>query len=218
MAPVSLIPVSLVPVALVPVIGFAWTDHQFVGGALCLDLANTVIYPADPGKARDRIGTQDDLANWLGHAARHHAGLPGVEPGTMPALQPDLAVVHQLRGGIDQVLRPGSKTDGERGKERGGDAVSALMHAAGDAFQGAFSEIRQTGLFISSSSDPLAALALSAMRLVFSPDAAAVKACAACDWLFVDRSRGKRRKWCDMRSCGNRAKAARHYRRRKAAA
>lgn len=215
-------PVSLIPVALAPVTGFAWTDHQFVGGALCLDLTNTVIYPADPEAARDRIGTSDDLANWLGHAGRHHAVLPDRDRGTTPALELDLAAVHRLRGAIDQVLRPGSETSsetgGEKGAERGGDAVSALMHAAGDAFQDSPWEIRQTGLFISSSSDPLVAIARSAMHLVFSPEAAAVKACAACDWLFVDRSRGKRRKWCDMRSCGNRAKAARHYRRRKAPA
>ena len=33
----------------------------------------------------------------------------------------------------------------------------------------------------------------------------------ACGWLFVDRSRGGRRRWCSMADCGNRAKARRHY-------
>ncbi len=32
-----------------------------------------------------------------------------------------------------------------------------------------------------------------------------------CGWLFLDQSRSKRRRWCDMSACGNRAKAARHY-------
>jgi predicted RNA-binding Zn ribbon-like protein len=32
-----------------------------------------------------------------------------------------------------------------------------------------------------------------------------------CLWLFLDRSKNGSRRWCDMRSCGNRAKARRHY-------
>lgn len=31
-----------------------------------------------------------------------------------------------------------------------------------------------------------------------------------CRWLFVDHSPAGRRRWCDMRTCGNRAKVARH--------
>jgi len=33
---------------------------------------------------------------------------------------------------------------------------------------------------------------------------------ATCRWVFFDRSRGGHRRWCDMRTCGNRVKAARH--------
>jgi predicted RNA-binding Zn ribbon-like protein len=32
-----------------------------------------------------------------------------------------------------------------------------------------------------------------------------------CGWLFLDQSRNRSRKWCDMSDCGNRAKARRHY-------
>jgi predicted RNA-binding Zn ribbon-like protein len=38
-----------------------------------------------------------------------------------------------------------------------------------------------------------------------------------CRWVFHDESRAGRRRWCDMSSCGNRAKAARHRARKKAA-
>ncbi|HEV2391667.1 MAG TPA: CGNR zinc finger domain-containing protein [Verrucomicrobiae bacterium] len=31
-----------------------------------------------------------------------------------------------------------------------------------------------------------------------------------CGWLFVDSSKNHSRRWCDMRDCGNRAKARRH--------
>lgn len=32
----------------------------------------------------------------------------------------------------------------------------------------------------------------------------------SCGWLFIDESPAGRRRWCDMRTCGNRAKVARH--------
>lgn len=32
-----------------------------------------------------------------------------------------------------------------------------------------------------------------------------------CGWLFIDMSRNRSRRWCDMKDCGNRAKARRHY-------
>ena len=56
----------------------------------------------------------------------------------------------------------------------------------------------------------------SAAELLTSREASRVCECASetCSWLFVDRSRNHRRRWCDMATCGNRAKARRHYRRR----
>jgi predicted RNA-binding Zn ribbon-like protein len=36
-----------------------------------------------------------------------------------------------------------------------------------------------------------------------------------CRWVFYDTSRTARRRWCDMATCGNRAKAARHRARSK---
>ncbi len=44
-----------------------------------------------------------------------------------------------------------------------------------------------------------------------------VKRCAdsECGWLFVDVSRNRSRRWCDMSDCGNRAKASRFYQKKK---
>ena len=55
----------------------------------------------------------------------------------------------------------------------------------------------------------------SAADLVTSSDISRVRECGApdCNWLFIDRSRGGRRRWCDMSTCGNRAKARRYYER-----
>ena len=44
-----------------------------------------------------------------------------------------------------------------------------------------------------------------------------VRQCAnpQCRWLFLDDSKSANRRWCAMSQCGNRAKAHRHYMRRK---
>lgn len=58
-------------------------------------------------------------------------------------------------------------------------------------------------------------VARSAAELLTSDRLDRVRECASrtCAWLFLDASRNRSRKWCDMASCGNRAKARRHYRR-----
>ena len=57
----------------------------------------------------------------------------------------------------------------------------------------------------------------SAADLLTSDELDRVKECAddkGCGWLFMDRSRNRSRVWCDMKDCGNRAKARRFYKRR----
>jgi predicted RNA-binding Zn ribbon-like protein len=56
-----------------------------------------------------------------------------------------------------------------------------------------------------------AELARAAGRLVTSSELARVRACAAqdCRWWFVDETRNRSRRWCDMKICGNREKLRR---------
>jgi predicted RNA-binding Zn ribbon-like protein len=60
-------------------------------------------------------------------------------------------------------------------------------------------------------------IARSAAELLTSETLSRVRECggATCTWLFLDASRNRSRRWCSMESCGNRAKARRHYRRRR---
>jgi predicted RNA-binding Zn ribbon-like protein len=62
------------------------------------------------------------------------------------------------------------------------------------------------------------AVARSAAELLLSDDLSRLRMCAAdeCAWLFLDRTKNQRRRWCDMKVCGNRVKARRHYERVKA--
>ena len=58
-----------------------------------------------------------------------------------------------------------------------------------------------------------ALLASEALSLFCSPRSSRIGICEGgqCGWLFLDESRGKRRRWCDMNDCGNKAKARRYY-------
>lgn len=62
---------------------------------------------------------------------------------------------------------------------------------------------------------PLRPVVRSAAELLTSAELDRVRECdgASCSWLFLDRSRNRSRRWCSMESCGNRAKARRHYHR-----
>ena len=55
-------------------------------------------------------------------------------------------------------------------------------------------------------------LARAAARLVESTTLSRVRACAAddCKWWFVDDTKNHSRRWCEMRTCGNRAKLRRY--------
>ena len=57
----------------------------------------------------------------------------------------------------------------------------------------------------------------SAADLLVSEEFRQVKKCSdpACGWLFLDISRNRSRRWCDMADCGNRAKASRFYKKNK---
>ena len=62
---------------------------------------------------------------------------------------------------------------------------------------------------------PLWPIAYATFELLTQADLSRLRVCAAgdCDWLFLDETRNRSRKWCDMGACGNRAKVARYRRR-----
>jgi len=59
-------------------------------------------------------------------------------------------------------------------------------------------------------------LALAASDLLTGPLRQRIRLCEAtamdgCGWLFLDTSKNGTRRWCEMRTCGNKYKARRHY-------
>lgn len=67
--------------------------------------------------------------------------------------------------------------------------------------------------------DLLGPILRSALHLFASPDLARLRECAGerCGKLYLDHTRNASRRWCDMETCGNRAKARRHLARRRGA-
>lgn len=67
---------------------------------------------------------------------------------------------------------------------------------------------------------PFRKLASAALDLLTSEEVNKLGACSnpECRWLFLDGSKNKGRRWCDMKLCGNRIKARRYRGRQRAAA
>ncbi|MFI6424309.1 CGNR zinc finger domain-containing protein [Promicromonospora sp. NPDC050880] len=71
---------------------------------------------------------------------------------------------------------------------------------------GAVSATRRAG----SAAQGLAAIAREAVEILGGPDAELLRECGRpeCTQVYLDRSRGHRREWCAMRTCGNRVKVS----------
>lgn len=76
----------------------------------------------------------------------------------------------------------------------------------------------QLGIVSSGLEYPRHLLALSSFDLLRTLPLKRTRECASprCTWIFIDRSRGGQRRWCDMATCGNQAKSRRHYERTRA--
>jgi predicted RNA-binding Zn ribbon-like protein len=96
---------------------------------------------------------------------------------------------------INRVLGRSSVTRRLEPRPEGG--FSRNFVTAGDAFAGLMIPI------IESVADALVSGELGRVRRCADP---------RCARVFYDGSRNRKRRWCDMRTCGNRAKAARHRR------
>jgi predicted RNA-binding Zn ribbon-like protein len=65
---------------------------------------------------------------------------------------------------------------------------------------------------------PLLMIATEAEKLLEEGPLDRLHRCDACEWLFVDRSKNARRRWCSMATCGNEAKVKKFRERKKTAA
>ena len=192
---------------------------ELSGGALCLDFANTWGDRRRPES--DRLRSYPSLLAFASQAAllgrreatilaRHAHRAPTVAEGA-------LASARRLRDVLYRLFAA---------QARGRRPAPADLAAVNAALQEALPHLRLTrrGAGYSWGWDdggelaaPLHPIARSAAELLTSEELARVRECdgATCSWLFLDQSRNRSRRWCSMQSCGNRAKAKRHYHRQR---
>ncbi|MDE1159142.1 MAG: CGNR zinc finger domain-containing protein [Neorhizobium sp.] len=181
---------------------FAWTPHRFAGGALALDVANSVILRFDASRSVDRFADRPQMDAFAVAAASFCA-----ERALFGTLEPvsagDRAGFLALREAVDGYFRHRLLCDAD-------DEV--LRTRLADLLETAAAMLRVGG-----KASLAAETAHSALRLLYSDTLARIRICGHCGWLFVDRSKNRSRMWCDMAVCGNRVKASRHYRQGRAA-
>lgn len=176
-------------------------DFTFTSGNLALDLTGTVRHRNGDDRF-DLLTDPDALARWAVEA--------GVLDSVPPVDADGFAATIELREAIYRLARamvegaPSGVSDRELVNRAAGPApVSVRLVGPGStARDGDLEAVRST-------------VARAAVELLGGPASKQLKLCSAasCTRLYLDNSRHGSRRWCDMRECGNRAKAA-SYRRR----
>lgn len=198
-------------------------EYQFdlSGGAVCLDFANTVSYRRDPVRRAERLNSFEDL---LAFARQSKIIPPGeAKQQIARALRHADDATRSLRKAIKlreslyrafSALARGKPASPHDVREINGFVQQALAHRNLVAANGGYRWQWQAGPrdLLDRVLWPVAA---SAAELLTSGELDDLRICNAstCGWLFLDRSRNHSRRWCDMKVCGNRQKARRHYQR-----
>lgn len=192
---------------------------RLLAGRLCLDFVNTVDWRASAAPV-ELLGTYGDLLAWGRHAgllpAREAAALRREAKGRPDAAAQVLMRARTLREAIHALVT------GSAGREAALETLNAELARAPARSRVAPG---QGGYGWAAAPDPpptdrvLWPVAWSAASLLTDGEVPRVKQCEGpgCGWVFLDESRGHRRRWCAMEDCGNRAKARRHYARARAA-
>ncbi len=196
-------------------------EMKFIAGSVCLDLVNTVGgRDARDVVLRDKLEDYADLAAWSRLAglsitgeARHMERVAERYPARAAAT---LARTIRLREALYRIfksaLRRSAPDESDMDVLR--DEISvAKSHQrlvrAGSGFVWTWdrSENALDSL--------LWRVSQSAADLLTSADLQKLRQCSGdeCGWMFLDTSRNRTRRWCDMKDCGNRAKVRRFRRR-----
>jgi predicted RNA-binding Zn ribbon-like protein len=197
---------------------------EISGGHLALDFTNTISRRADPAQCRDRLTHYGRLVSWA-----VQAGLISAKDGeclrTEASDRPRAAVAALRRAiGVREAMFSifVALARGERPPAEAIDLLNAALPDALTRLRVAHEGGEFTWRFHHEPADlapMLAPVVRAAAELLTSPERTRVRECRSetCFWLFMDRSKSGTRCWCDMKVCGNREKARRHYRRERTA-
>lgn len=185
-----------------------WLDSHFVGNHPALDFVNTLSHRVDPSLCEDRMVTVEDLRSWAERA--------GLRPAT-EAIQIERQD-HGARLVLDaRVLREAAHEALLARVRKQDPSVSAIIAIVeqvkcirkGISFASP-SDIASCSATIESDESLLGVIALQILDALFRLPVERLGTCPACGWMFLDVTRGGRRRWCSMATCGNRAKVRRH--------
>ena len=199
-------------------IDLSWAD--LIGGRLALDFVNTKGDRLTDAPNEHLLDYASFLA-WAHHAGAVDAPTPAAsatKPPPPPSPPPPplheaIALREALYRMIMERQRAPSAADVTRVNE-------AFARASADPHLTFHDSHYAIGWRCSDDlSGPLDAIVRDAVHLLAAPDESArVRSCesdSGCGWIFLDTTKSRTRRWCDMKVCGNRAKASRHYLRRK---
>ncbi len=193
----------------------AWGPEAFVGGHPALDFTNTV-----GGSTTERVErwcAYDDVVGWSlaagvvdGAEAEALTARAAADPeAAEAALEAVRAQREALHRWLAAAVAGGAGDDADRA--RVAEDVAGAHRAARpapDPTRGPawLVTVDDAGLAL-----PARRLALATAALLAGEDRRRIGLCGRCSWLFLDPSPSRRRRWCSMATCGNRAKAARHH-------
>jgi predicted RNA-binding Zn ribbon-like protein len=193
-----------------------------LGGALCLDFANTVSWRGRE-EPKEWLTSYDDLVAW---ACRAHVVSEGTGRKLRRAARARpadaAAALQRARELREAMYRAFSRQAGGHGPARG-DLERIRAHYADAVGHATFAAQPETDrwMWLEDGGEDLdqvtRAVARSGVELATSSDLARVRECQgeACGWLFLDQSRNRSRRWCSSADCGNRARVRRFYERRR---
>jgi len=197
--------------------------HQFqsrdlVAGNLALDFANTVT--GRDVAPRDWLGSYAHLLDWARHCREFRANDLG-KLRQIAGIDPDRATTALARATLfrESLCRAAYAILGEGTAKP--DDYRTIEQTYKEGMNSARFEWSRAGcrmvwkVEFSGLALITHVIAVNAVSLFMNFQAGRIRICAGenCGWLFVDSSRSGRRRWCDMATCGNVAKARRYYRR-----
>jgi len=193
---------------------------KLLGGCLCLDFVNTLDWRGTD-TPQEFLNTYDDLVRWSRHAGicsqKDANKLQRMARQSNSEANKTLNQALNLRESIYRLFTAAIVNQNPLQEDlvlfnkhlsRSMKDSRIIRTADGYAWHITGSQIRLDWI--------LNPIIHSAAEILVSEDRKKVKTCAdsACGWLFIDVSRNRSRRWCDMQDCGNRAKASRFYRKK----
>jgi predicted RNA-binding Zn ribbon-like protein len=195
---------------------------QIIAGEICLDFINTLDNRPDPARQQELLNSYKDLADWATQAgaisATQRTSLLCLASERPQAAQTVLRNAVHLRECLYRLVtdllekRRPAEADLRTFSGYLGEALSFLQLRSipgGYRLQWIDDHLRLESVLWS--------IASSGSGLLTSGDSQFIRQCdaEACRWFFLDRSKNHTRRWCDMKVCGNRAKARNFYRQQK---